>query len=266
MTFRMVRLITLFILVALCSTSHAAYQAFTRQSKQPGIWGLLSHEDRIEAFFFDEAKKSIVILDEGAGKPIYGTLENAMLQNGCIAGVNGGYFSADTQKTPLGLVRHRGKTHHSISRGAFTVAGILYDTGQTIKLERTSKLTTALNKIQEAIQGGPFLIEKGSITPGLDNVKSARRTFVATDGKGNWCIATTTSMTLKKLAIWLSKPGTLGKFQIQTALNLDGGTSSAIWVKSPHLYRAPFKEVRNYIGISPRPTYSPDSTTKNKRR
>ncbi len=248
----MARIAYIILLFLLCCNSHGAYQAFTKQSKQPGIWGLLSNEDRIEAYFFHERNEALIVLDEGNTKPLYGSLEIAMRKESCIAGVNGGYFSADEQRTPLGLVRHNHKTIHTLSTGAFTVAGIVYDTGNKILIERSHKLSTAVQHIKEAVQGGPFLIEKGSVISGLDNTKSAKRTFIATDGRGRWCLATTSPLTLKKLAIWLNKPGTLGKFKVHTALNLDGGTSTALWVAHPHIYKTPFKAVRNYVGIVPR--------------
>lgn len=248
----MARFLIIFLFCILSNTCHAAYQAFSRLHKQPGIWGLLSHEDRIDVYFFKARTHSLVVLDEGDGTPRYGSLETAMKQNGCEAGVNGGYFSADKQRTPLGLLKHRGACKHHLSKGAFTVAGVLYDTGQDIKLERSSQLSLSTNQMKEAIQGGPFLIDKGSMVTGLDAKKHARRTFVATDGKGSWCIAVTSPLTLRQLAAWLAKPGALGKFKVETAMNLDGGTSTAIWIASPRVYKAPFKDVRNYVGIAPR--------------
>ncbi len=249
---RMARIVYILFLFLLCSSVHAAYQAFTRHNKQPGLWGLLSHEERIEAYFFHDYEEAIIILDEGNHSPKYGSLEHAMKKKACKAGINGGYFAADEQRTPLGLVRHNHQTSHRLSTGAFTVAGVVYDTGSGIKLERSHKLSTEIPHMKEAIQGGPFLIEKGKLIPGLDNTKSAKRTFIATDGQGRWCIAITSPLTLKKLAVWLSKPAALGKFKVDTALNMDGGTSTALWLARPHIYKPPFKEVRNYIGVIPR--------------
>lgn len=245
----MVRILLIIVCCVVSYTSDAAYHAFSRPSKQAGLWGLLSHEERIDAFFFKGSTHSIIIADEGDTAPRYGSLDVAMKQNHCEAGVNGGYFAADKQRTPLGLLRHGDATLHKLSTGAFTVAGVLYDTGRDIKLERSTQLTTPINEMHEAIQGGPFLIERGSVVAGLDNKKLARRTFVATDGNGNWCIAVTSPLTLRNLAVLLAKNNTLGKFKVRTALNLDGGTSTAIWVATPHIYKAPFKEVRNYVGV-----------------
>lgn len=256
----MARIIFIILICCLSYTSHAAYQSFTRHSKQPGIWGLLSHEKRIDAYFFQADTHALAVLDEGDGLPKYGSLEVAMKQNSCIAGVNGGYFSSDKKRTPLGLLKHKGKAGHQLSSGAFTVAGVLYDTGENIKLERSTKLSTPISHMVEAIQGGPFLIDNGKAVSGLDNKKIARRTFVATDGDGKWCLATTTPLTLRQLALWLSTPHAMGKFKIQTAMNLDGGTSSAIWIANPRIYKSSFKEVRNYIGITLRHTQSKHPT------
>lgn len=262
----MARFLIIFLFCILSSTSHAAYQAFTRLHKQPGIWGLLSHEDRIDAYFFKARTHALMVLDEGDGIPRYGSLEAAMRQNACEAGVNGGYFSADKQRTPLGLLKHRGTCRHHLSKGAFTVAGVLYDTGQDIKLERSAMLSLPTQRMKEAIQGGPFLVDNGAAVGGLDAKKHARRTFVATDGNGTWCIAITSPLTLRQLAAWISKPGTLGKFKVKTALNLDGGTSTAIWIANPRVYKAPFKDVRNYVGITPRNRANASSTPSQRMR
>ena len=248
----MARTILFILFLTLCCTCHAAYQSFSRLNKQPGLWGILAHDERIDVYFFQSRTHSIVILDEGDNAPMYGSLANSMKANRCLAGINGGYFAADSQRTPLGLLKHQKKTQHKLASGAFTVAGVLYDTGSTIKLERSNNLSTPVDAMKEAIQGGPFLVEKGRMIQGLDNKKLARRTFVATDGQGGWCIAVTTPITLRKLAVWLTEQQALGNFKVSTALNMDGGTSTAIWIASPHIYKAPFKAVRNYIGVSPR--------------
>lgn len=209
-------------------------------------------ENKIEAHFFRGQDSALCIVDEGDGKPAYGSLAAAMQGNACTAGVNGGYFGADSARTPLGLVRHGGKSSSPLSSQGFTVSGILYDTGEGIFLERSKAPSHRVEQMQEAVQGGPFLVENGAPVSGLNNTKKANRTFVATDGKGNWCIAVTEPMTLHELATLLCTPGALGNFHVQTALNLDGGTSSAFWDSANGRHYKNFKPVRNYVGVTPR--------------
>lgn len=245
---------------AACGCCQAGHLVFTRPAQTTGLFFFLGQEDRIDAHFFNSRSFMLQVLDEGdSGLRKGGTLENAMRRSGCVAGVNGGYFAADSRHTPLGLLKHQGKTVTAIATRGFTVAGVLYDTGQKLVLERSKKLTTPIGRMQEAIQGGPFLVEKGRAVAGLDNKKQARRTFVATDGKDNWCLAVSSPMSLHQLAQWLSTPGAMGQFRVLHALNMDGGTSSAYWDGSDGTHLPGFKAVRNYIGITARP--SPKANT-----
>lgn len=89
----------------------------------------------------------------------------------------------------LGLIVHGGRQRYRLATGAFTVAGVLSDDGKTIRLERSRALRTPIASMKEALQAGPFLIENGKPVAGLNNSRRARRSFIATDGRGRWCIA-----------------------------------------------------------------------------
>ncbi len=228
------------------------YHRFSREGTTTGLLALLSPLQHIDAWFFSAASHRLLVLDEGDGGKRYGSLEKALRAEHCVAGINGGYFGADAAASPLGLLRHGGKQVSPLATGSFTVAGVLYDTGRDIRLERSRKLTTAPSRMREAIQGGPFLVEHGRKVAGLNATRKARRSFVATDGKGNWCLGMSSSLTLDELAAWLASGTALGSFWVQAALNMDGGTSSAFWVASPRVHQPGVKAVRNYIGVSPR--------------
>ena len=238
-------------LACMCRAEHAV---FTRPApKQSGLLALLgADQQRLEVHFFRAEDTALCIVDEGNGTPLYGSLEVAMRKHRCTAGVNGGYFSANAERTPLGLVRHAGFTVSPLASGGFTVVGVVYDTGKTLCIERTARLQTPVRAMQDAIQGGPFLVEQGRAIVGLEKNRSAARTFIATDGKGRWCLAVSSPLTLHELATWLAEKGCMGDFQVQTALNLDGGTSSAFWDAAAGAYLPGFKAVRNYVGVRPR--------------
>lgn len=231
----------------------AEYAVYTRPASEPngGLLSLFgSDEQRIEAFYFKAGDTALCVVDEGDGTPRYGSLEVAMKKHRCLAGVNGGYFGADAARRPLGLVRHEGFTISPLATRGFTVAGVVYDTGKTIRMERSARLRLPVNLMREAIQGGPFLVEQGCVVPGLEKTRKAARTFIATDGAGGWCLAVSSPLTLHELANWLVQKGCMGAFRVQEALNLDGGTSSAFWTET--LSRPGFKAVRNYVGVRPR--------------
>lgn len=191
-------------------------------------------------------------MDEGdVRSPRYGSLEQAMQRSTCLAGINASYFAADDEHSPIGLVVSEGKQIAPFSQGRFTVAGTLYDTGKQLRLERSTQLTTPTKHMKAAIQAGPFLVENQKPVAGLDDTRIAARSFVATDGKGNWCIGMSSARSLKELAETLSKHGSIGDFKVRTALNLDGGSSCTFWAWK-HCYIPSYKQVRTYAGIRPR--------------
>ena len=233
---------------------HAVFQSKDYATNN-GLVGLLQGElkgYRIEAHFFRASEYELCIVDEGDATPVYGNLEQAMRRNNCVAGINGGYFAASARRSPIGLLRHASRSIAPFSTGSFTVAGTLYDTGVSISLDRSTALRLSPQHMHEAIQGGPFLIDQFHAVAGLERTRKAMRTLVATDGEGNWCLAITSPLSLHELANILLQPGCLGKFRVRTALNTDGGSSSAYWDKDAGIYRPGFKSVRNYIGIRPR--------------
>ncbi len=246
-------LILLFcVLAGPLSAAPQGYHSFTPEGAATGFFSFLSQQPRIDAWFFSSSTHGMLVLDEGNAGKRYGSLEKALRAERCVAGINGGYFAADEARSPLGLLRHQGRQISGMASGSFTVAGVLYDTGRELRLERSRRLSTAPSRMREAIQGGPFLVEHGRKIAGLNATKRARRSFVATDGRGNWCLGMSTPMTLDELAARLASGRALGSFRVQTALNMDGGTSSAFWVASPQVDKPGVKAVRNYIGIAPR--------------
>lgn len=236
----------LLLLISLITPAFAQYQCFER-----GNIFFFTNES-IHVYFFKDAEMALHVMDEGGEEEAkYGSLEKAMQRSTCLAGINGGYFAADEQRSPLGLLISNGVKISSLEQGRFTVAGTLYDTGSRLKLERSTQLSSKVDDMKAALQAGPFLVEEGKAVAGLDAEKQAARSFIATDGKGNWCIAMASARTLHQLAQELASQKILGDFQVKTALNLDGGSSCAFWAYQ-HTYLPSYKQVRNYAGIKPR--------------
>ncbi len=212
--------------------------------------------DKLNLYFFESGKKGLKVMDEGdlTGRRIYGEHEKAFYSRQCEAGVNGGFFTRENN--PLGLVVQSGRRIHTVESGSFIVSGVLYDNGRSVGLVRSRDYLKwpreRQAEVKEALQGGPFLVEKGKKIGGLDREKPAMRTFVATDGKGRWCLGVSSALTLDELAGWLSAPGALGDFTVRDALNLDGGSSSLFWTRAGGSVIAPIKQVRNYLGVAPR--------------
>ena len=90
---------------------------------------------------------------------------------------------------------------------------------------------------------------------GLDDTRNARRTIVANDGKGQWALIATSSITLADASRLLCAKGIIGPLKIANALNLDGGSSTALQAGLPPeilIDIAALGPVRNYLTIAPR--------------
>ena len=143
----------------------------------------------------------------------------------------------------------RGPSHARLLSGALIV------TDHHITLRRSTEPLPGTHA-RHAVQSGPFLVENGRPVPGLNNVRSARRTAVFTDGSRRWGLVSTTALTLEELGTVLADPALLpGGLKIAHALNLDGGSSTSLWVQQPGQPPVSLREfgiVRDFVGIVPR--------------
>lgn len=169
-----------------------------------------------------------------------------------LAAINGGFFTPEGE--PLGLVIASGKRSGAFNRASSLASGFyLADRAGRPALVRRGSFSTA----REALQTGPFLVENGDPVAGLQRDQPAARSFLATDGRGQWLIARSGLTTLAELAEALAGR-TLAGVSVRQALNLDGGRSAELWVDSPvqngPSYTRPLwnKPVRNFLVLVPR--------------
>ncbi len=200
---------------------------------------------------FEAARYTFTLYDQGImGRE---SLGEAMTRNAALAGVNGGYFSPEFD--PVGLLVTDGRLVHKPTR-ARLLSGALVVTDRHIAIRRSTEPLPG-SHARQAVQCGPFLVENGRAEPGLNNVRSARRTVVFTEGHRIWGLASTSSLTLEELGAILADPTLMpGGLRIERAINLDGGSSSGLWVAQPG-QPAPFYSheigiVRDFVGIVPR--------------
>jgi uncharacterized protein YigE (DUF2233 family) len=173
-------------------------------------------------------------------------LGSASEKRGVLAAVNGGYFHPD--RTPLGLVIRQGVEIHPLER-AKLLSGIVAVTPGAISIQRAAAFKPA-PAIREALQAGPFLVEGGKAVAGLDATRSAARTVVFLDAKGRAGLLIAKSATLAGMAAILATPEVFPEGRIVRALNLDGGSSTALWVRgAPPFYAHEWKGVRNYLAV-----------------
>lgn len=195
------------------------------------------------AIFPDESCTLRVIQNENGAS----TLAEAMPREKCLVGVNGGYFNSEFE--PIGLRISNGKTIAPLKQ-AKLLTGVLVASPHQIRILRTREYSG--EKIESAIQCGPFLVDLGRRVRGLDNSRPARRTFVATANGHHAAIGVGSEVSLAELAEILATPGLAKDFKIQRALNLDGGSSTAFWF-ARHSGNAfsilEQKTVRDFVGI-----------------
>lgn len=191
---------------------------------------------------FDKKKCTLKVIDNPDCRE---NLADAMEKSGCLAGVNGNYFQSD--RTPIGLVISNGRTLHPMER-AKLLTGLIVVAHGRVSLLRTSEHHPS-DKIDQALQSGPFLVDRGMEVRGLNDSRRADRTVVLSDGHGHCALLVCGPVSLAEMARILCIPGLTGEMQVVRALNLDGGSSTAIWVKNPSYYRRELKPVRNFLGV-----------------
>lgn len=201
----------------------------------------------IDLALFSTKSATVRVIDKPAGNE---DLAAAMRRERCLAGVNGGYF--DPEDKPVGLVISDGKLIAPL-RKARLLSGVLVVAAGRLQLFRTAEYSPK-RKANEALQCGPFLVDRGQPVPGLNDTRSARRTFVLTSGPDRAALGFCSGVTLAQLAKILVTPEVAPDLKVQRALNLDGGSSSAFWFAGE---RGPFsiseqKTVRNFVAVVPK--------------
>ena len=158
----------------------------------------------------------------------YPSVADAAGSTDAVAGVNGGYFQADG--TPVGLLISDDRTIHKLDTVKL-LSGVFYVRDGKPGLIRSSRFARIKN-VTQAIQCGPFLLEDGRAVTGLNNQRSAPRTFVFTAGNSVWGLGICRSVTLAEMGQILAVPDLLGRASVVSALNLDGGSSTQFWARS----------------------------------
>jgi uncharacterized protein YigE (DUF2233 family) len=156
----------------------------------------------------------------------FANVQEAVSKSEALAGVNGGYFQPDL--SPVGLLISQGKVVHPLARSKL-LSGVFFVRKQKPGLVRVQHFSDTVD-VTDAIQCGPFLVERGGIVSGLNNERRAPRTFVFLTRTGNWGIGICRSVTLAELSEILTIADLLPTGPIAVALNLDGGSSTGFYL------------------------------------
>ncbi|WP_435894273.1 phosphodiester glycosidase family protein [Oceaniferula spumae] len=178
---------------------------------------------------FDGRKHQLRVADQQNGPGSrWMTAKDAAATYGGLAAINGGFFTPEGK--PLGLLVETGSRRGHLNKSSLG-AGVFistHDRAVIVRRETYQKTANSWNT-QNLLQTGPMLVENSRIVSGLSKDKPRPRSFIAWDGNHHWAIGHTTASSLDQLARALANQSTAG-FKVRTAVNLDGGRSSDLWV------------------------------------
>ncbi|GCE48937.1 uncharacterized protein DUF2233 [Thermosporothrix hazakensis] len=154
------------------------------------------------------------------------TVKEWMQKTGARAIINGGYF--DAQNRPTALLVSNGQPFGNSYEGFGGMLSV--DAQGTIGLRSLNQqpYDPSSESVQQATQSAPMLVIDGKRAEFNANADVQRRTVVALDKEGNllFIVSSMLAFTLDEMADLL----VASDLSIQTALNLDGGSSTGLYV------------------------------------
>ncbi|HID51449.1 MAG TPA: phosphodiester glycosidase family protein [Anaerolineae bacterium] len=160
------------------------------------------------------------------GEPL--TLPEWQAETGALAVLNGGFFTEEFTATGLVVVDGQaGGASYGDFAGMFAVTAV----GREVRWLGTRPYDPN-EPLRYALQSFPMLVKPGGV-PGYteDGGEAARRTVVAQDGDGRilFILAPRGRFTLTQLSQTLAA----ADLNLDTAVNLDGGTSTGLILTDP---------------------------------
>lgn len=151
--------------------------------------------------------------------------KNMVKQSKALAVINANFF--DKQNIPLGLVLKNGKIKNPFHKTNWWASLLIKGNHARISKVFYPKHVKGYGS---GVQAGPRLVISGKV-PRLKN-KSSPKSAVGIDRQGKLIlIATEGSLPIQDLANILAKPSSKGGVGLKNVLNLDGGSSSQLYVK-----------------------------------
>ncbi len=145
-----------------------------------------------------------------------------------LVAVNGNFF--DPQNHALGLVIQDGQRRDGVAYDGF--GGMLAVSGDEVRVRWNVQEPYGGEPLTYAVQNFPMLVlPGGSPNPDIDdNGRASPRTAVAQDRSGRilFVMSPMPTFTLTEFGQWLAA----SDLDLETALNLDGGTSSGLVLRS----------------------------------
>ena len=156
------------------------------------------------------------------------TLSDWMAQEHATAIINGGYFDAHNKAT--GLVDSDGQAYGTSYDSFGGMLSVDMQGNVSLRSLRQQPYDPNNEQLQQATQSSPMLVVNGRRTQFNANDVSQRRSVVAMDKQGHLLLIASPveAFTLDELADLLVS----SDLAIDTALNLDGGSSTGLYVNA----------------------------------
>lgn len=206
-----------------------------------------------EGVAFDSRSHRLRVLDQPAGPGSrWPDAESAGKSISALAAINAGFFTPEG--SPLGKLVTAGNPVGSWNRASSLGSGVWLETpgGRSSILRRESAINSPTPS--ELVQAGPLLIENNRKISGLESTKPAVRILILWDGNSRWWIGRASPCSLAALADAIASGKPAG-WTTRSALNLDGGRSSDLWI-SPSVAGGPLlrrsflnRPVRNFLAL-----------------
>ena len=181
---------------------------------------------------------------------------------GAAVVLNAGYY--DEKGRPMGYFRSGGKVFNSLvlhrGRKTFLHYGALFAVERKDGRPKiVSREHFEDSRVSEAFQAGPLLVMDGKPVPGLSRyreyLRASRRTVVGLDAEDRLVVlvseAETRGISWCELQAFLVLPESKGGLGVRGAMNLDGGSSSQLWVRGA--IEIPGRAAPTYIIAAPKP-------------
>ena len=208
-----------------------------------------------EGVAFDSRSHRLLVVDQhgGPATEFKDAAEAAAAHKG-MAAINGGFFTPEGE--PLGLVVTNRQAIGQWNAESSLTSGVFSESadGRMSISRRESIGAQKARQMRHLLQAGPMLIDQYQAVGGLDDEKLTSRSFMLWDGKSRWWIGRSSDCSLQQLANTIREHPPVG-WSPKQALNLDGGTSTQLWI-GPPLSPKPFssshwwtKPARNYLVV-----------------
>jgi uncharacterized protein YigE (DUF2233 family) len=202
------------------------YQAATGVAIRYEDWKSASNdEDTVTIARFDVQDVNLSVAYQPK-QPLL--LSQWMQQEHATAIINGGYFDSDDNATALVIAN--GQTSGQSYNGFGGMLAVDSQGNISLRSLNQQPYGSADGQLQQATQSSPMLVLDGRATSFTADATSSRRSIVAMDKQGHLLliVSPNESFTLNELGKLLVS----SDLSIETALNLDGGSSTGLYVNS----------------------------------